>query len=116
IRSRTACTSAMLACTAWWKRLTSSVVRSAGTWRSGMSRSSASSTTAVLITTPGETPMPFFISMQSRIVQKLVGRAHLPLFFAELAFNQFGELADRLVGVVALRVDPQRRPGLGGED
>ena len=31
----------------------------------GMARSSASSTTAVLIATPGETPMPFLISIES---------------------------------------------------
>ena len=33
-----------------------------------MTRSSASSTTAVLITTPGETPMPFLISIDCEVV------------------------------------------------
>src|SRR5258707_10372750 len=44
----------------WISRGTSS----APMLRLGMSRSSASSTTAVLITTPGETPIPFLISME----------------------------------------------------
>ena len=36
--------------------------------RLGMSKSSASSTIAVLITTPGETPMPFLISIVNAVL------------------------------------------------
>ena len=61
---RRAVTSAALVRRASSSRPTSrSVSDGSTTCRWGMTRSSASSTTAVLITTPGETPMPFLISI-----------------------------------------------------
>src|SRR5258708_3504267 len=118
--SRSLVRSDRLSATARSNRSTSAGIRSGSTRRLGISKSSASSTTAVLITTPGETPMPFLISIlvASRERQVTVDRHglsqlaapnHLVLFFAELAREQLGQLIHRGLGVVALGLHPQHR-------
>src|SRR5687768_17844539 len=76
----------------------------ASTWRLGTTRSSASSTMAVPITTPGETPMPFLISIAVRS------------FFAEFALKELGELVNSRLGVLAGGFDAHLRPLGCGED
>src|SRR5688572_28684754 len=106
---------------------------SIGTWaasivRLGITRSSASSTTAVLITTPGETPMPFLISIVNR-GSEVGGRGSegasdlrppthdpRPSFFSELAREQLHQFLHRLLRVRPFRFDAQRRALGGGED
>src|SRR5688572_1991853 len=107
-----------------WPRRSSSFWTSAGAIvRLGMSRSSASSTTAVLITTPGETPMPFLISMRISGQWSVASgqkEIHWPLtthsVFAELLVEQLTELPNGFFGIFSGRFDLQWRALGGGED
>src|ERR1041384_4497637 len=118
----------MLADTAWFKRRVSPATALGATLRLGMSKSSASSTTAVLITTPGDTPIPFLISIKSKEEEeggrrkrkrprRFPGFILYPssfilssLFFAKLALKQLRQFLHGAFGVHALGFDADRRP------
>src|ERR1700722_9607022 len=98
--------SAELSLTAASKRWISWGTWSSARWGLGIPTSSASSTMAVWITTPGETPMPFLISIRGKFL----------FFLAELVEKQFRQLLDGLGGVVAFGFDAQRSAFGGGQD
>src|SRR4051812_37846393 len=91
-----------------------------------MTRSSASSTIAVLITTPGETPMPFLISMFSKVrSQKSECRSissffiltsdFLLLVFSKLLIKQIAKFFHCCFGIRAFGFDSQHDAFFGGE-
>src|SRR6185295_11480761 len=92
--------SAMECSSASLKRCTSWATSFSSICRLGTARSSASSTTAVLMTTPGETAIPFLISIRDLRFLSL---------FAKLFVDQLCQLLDGCFGIFAVGDDLERR-------
>src|SRR5262245_19415569 len=99
------------------RRLFTGPTSSGATLRLGMTTASASSTTAVLITTPGETPMPLRISINtaargegqgaSKIYSPLAPFT-LPLsLLSKLTLKQLDQFLDSVFGVVTVGFDQE---------
>src|SRR5437773_2251900 len=104
---------------AWPRRWCSAGISAGATVRFWMTSASASRTTAVLITTPGETPMPLRISIglvvsgRWPVVRFSLARRPLAtdhsLFLTKLTRKQFSQLVYRLLSVGAIGFNHQLR-------